>query len=489
MRVQDLSKCLWLRTPGNEGEATKVSANDQTTERISAAFADAERQGLTTALWARLVTLVIVQVWLILAIPQSWALFYHFWLLVFLVLGGTQLFLMRRRADARWHVYIFALLDGVLLGVVLLMPNPLTEPWPPAMVLRYANIIFVFVFLAGAAFSYNPSLVLCTGISSMIVWRFGVFWLASGENAITSKDQAWLNADSQGGMSETLGLLLHPDFVHLNMQDKKVFAVLLVTALLALVVSRARRLVQSQVTIERARTNLARYFSPNLVDQLAGQDQPLGAVRKQSVAVLFADIQGFTSLSETMEPEEVVNLLRGFHERMETAIFAHQGTLDKYIGDGLMATFGTPMPGDADATNALAAARRMLSELDRLNRERIARGDPALKLSIGIHYGTVVQGDIGGGRRLEFTVLGDTVNVASRLEAMTRQLETPLLISQDMVDQLSKEVANPDLSDLVENEPQAIRGRVAKLGIWTLSEQSQTDPEQSETGRKSSANM
>jgi adenylate cyclase len=362
------------------------------------------------------------------------------------------------------------------------MPNLLTEPWPPAMILRYANIIFVFVFLAGAAFSYNPSLVLCTGISSMVVWRFGVFLLASRASAITSNDPSWLNADRGGGMSETLDLLLHPDFVHLNMQNKKVFVVLLVTALLALVVSRARRLVQSQVTIERARTNLARYFSPNLVDQLAAQDQPLGAVRRQSVAVLFADIQGFTTLSETMPPEDVVSLLRGFHERMETAIFAHQGTLDKYIGDGLMATFGTPTPGDFDATNALATARHMLSELAAWNQERAARGEPALKVSIGIHYGTVVQGDIGGGRRLEFTVLGDTVNVASRLEAMTRQLETPLVISQDMVDQLSREQAAPDLSGLAENEPQVIRGRVAKLGIWTLSGPSQVE-------RSSNANM
>ena len=443
-----------------------MSTRDGASGRIGAAFEKAEYQGLTSALWARLFTVLIVQIWLLLAVPQFWTLFYHFWLLVFLALGGTQLFLIRGRARTHWHAYLFAILDGVMLGVILLLPNPLwEEAYPPAMLLRYANIIFVFVFLAGAAFSYNPSLVLCTGLSAMVVWRFGVFLLTTDEGVLTSNDEVWMNAV---GMEETFGLLLHPEFIHLGIQNKKVFVVLLVTALLALVVGRARRLVQNQVSIERARTNLARYFSPNLVDQLADQDQPLGAVRRQSVAVLFADIQDFTRLSENMAPEDVVGLLRGFHERMERAIFQHQGTLDKYMGDGLMATFGTPLPGDADATRALASARQMLVELEALNRERLQRNQQPLKLSIGIHYGLVVQGDIGGGQRLEFTVLGDTVNVASRLEAMTRKLDTPLIISQDMVDRMREETTSPDLSSLVEGEPQAIRGRNAELGIWTL---------------------
>ena len=434
-----------------------LRGDNGTERRLKGAFARAEWQGLTTALWARLATLIAVQVWLFITVPKTYTIFYHVWILVFLLLGAAQLFLMQRRIGERWLAYVFATLDGVLLGIVLLLPNPLfAESYPPEMILRYANIIFVFVLLAGAALSYNPGLVLCTGFASMIVWRVGVSLLASLPGAITSNDSIWIAAD---GVGETLRLFLHPEFIHLNMQNKKVFVIILVTLLLAAVVSRARRLVLSQVAIERAHTNLARYFSPNLVEELAGQDQPLGAVRRQSVAVLFADIQGFTSLSETMQPEEVVDLLRGFHERMETAVFANSGTLDKYMGDGLMATFGTPMPGDRDATNALLAARRMLVEIDDLNRVRTAKADEPLVISIGIHYGPVVQGDIGGGQRLEFTVLGDTVNVASRLEAMTRNLGTSLAVSNEVVGQLRKETAVPDLSGLVEGAPMEVRGR------------------------------
>ncbi len=439
---------------------------DWAERRVRSAFATAEREGLRAALWARLATLLAVQVWLLAAVPRPYTIFYHGWILIFLLLGAVQLSFLERKIGGRWIAYLFATLDGVLLGVVLLLPNPLfADPYPPAMVLRYANVIFVFVFLAGAAFSYNPGLVLCTGIGSMLVWRIGVELLAAGPGVVTSADPAWTLAEDG---AETLRVFLDPDFIHLNLQNKKVFVVVLVTVLLAVVVRRARKLVLSQVAIERARTNLARYFSPNLVEELAGQDRPLGAVRRQDVAVLFADIQGFTGISETLPPEAVVDLLRSFHERMETAVFAHDGTLDKYIGDGLMATFGTPAPGDFDATNALLAARRMLAELDALNAERLAAGEPALRISIGIHYGPVVQGDIGGGRRLEFTVLGDTVNVASRLEAMTRELGTPLAISGDMVERLCAETADPELEGLVESEPQAIRGREAKLELWTL---------------------
>jgi adenylate cyclase len=114
-------------------------------------------------------------------------------------------------------------------------------------------------------------------------------------------------------------------------------------------VHRARRLVAAQAESERARGNLARYFSPNVVDQLARVEEPLGPVRVQPAAVLFADIVGFTAASERQSPEQTIALLREVHHRMADAVFDHGGTLDKYIGDAVMATFGTPHPATDDA--------------------------------------------------------------------------------------------------------------------------------------------
>jgi len=121
-------------------------------------------------------------------------------------------------------------------------------------------------------------------------------------------------------------------------------------------IARTREIRHQRDDAQRMRANLARYFSPNLVDILAAQDEPLGPVRRQNVAVLFADIVGFTGLAERMLPEEVMETLREYHRRMSKEIFACGGTLEKFIGDAMLATFGVPHPSERDPGNALRCA-------------------------------------------------------------------------------------------------------------------------------------
>jgi adenylate cyclase len=120
-------------------------------------------------------------------------------------------------------------------------------------------------------------------------------------------------------------------------------------------IARVRDLDQRRLAAERARTNLSRYFSPNIVEMLAARDEPLGAVRRETVSVLFADIVGFTGMAESMTPEAVMSMLRQFHDRMTAEIFAYGGTIEKYIGDAIVAVFGLPQPGPEDAASALQA--------------------------------------------------------------------------------------------------------------------------------------
>ena len=230
----------------------------------------------------------------------------------------------------------------------------------------------------------------------------------------------------------------------------------------------------SQATAARERANLARYFPPTIVDQLADLDQPLGAVRAQPVAVMFADIVGFTRLAEKQEPGQIIGLLRQFHALMERAIFDHEGTLDKFLGDGVMTTFGTPSAGQSDATNALRCAHAMLAAVQAWNEERARAGHAPVRLSIGMHYGEVVLGDIGSERRLEFAVLGDVVNVASRLEERSRQLDCQVVVSDELVRQARREAgaaADPPLADFQAAEPQSLRGRDEPVAVWTLARQ------------------
>ena len=231
-----------------------------------------------------------------------------------------------------------------------------------------------------------------------------------------------------------------------------------------------RDLDQQRAGAERARANLSRYFSPNMVDLLAEQDEPLGPVRRQMVAVLFVDIVGFTRMAEAMTPEAVVGLLRQFHERMGNQIFVCGGTIEKYIGDEIFAVFGLPTASPHDAANALRCASLMLGELDAWNTARAGRDEQPLAIGIGLNYGPAVLGDVGTEHSLSFTVIGDTVNIASRLQGLTRELKTPLVVADAIVCQIAggqplDGVALPvQLQDQGERE---LRGRSGAVHIWT----------------------
>lgn len=225
-----------------------------------------------------------------------------------------------------------------------------------------------------------------------------------------------------------------------------------------------RELDQQRADAERARANLARYFSPNLVDLLAESDEPLGPVRRQTVAVLFVDIVGFTRMAEALPPEAVVAMLREFHERMAAQIFACGGTVEKYIGDEIFAVFGLPDASPHDAASALRCAALMLKELDAWNAARADRGELPLAIGIGLNYGPAVMGDVGSEHSLSFTVIGDTVNVASRLQSLTRELGTPLIVADAILKQIGEGQLPIPLHDRGERE---LRGRSGAIRIWT----------------------
>ena len=148
----------------------------------------------------------------------------------------------------------------------------------------------------------------------------------------------------------------------------------------------------------------------------------------------------------------------------------NNGTLDKFLGDGDMATFGPPAASADSAGNALTCARELIAEIAEWNQLRKASGFPTVRLSIGVHYGPVVRGDIGTERRLEYAVLGDTVNVASRLEELTRTLDCSIVVSDALVAQIRDAGdARPDglLTDFTKREPQQLRGREAFTELWS----------------------
>jgi adenylate cyclase len=441
--------------------------------RVADAFAAEEDRGLVLATRVRLAAVAVIAAWTLVEnrFPGGT---YYFWIAVlFGVTGAAPLVLRRLGVAGRWPRYVFPVLDVALFTAAVLIPNPFDpEPVPPAMRLRFGNELYLFLFLLMSLFTYAPGVVLCTGVAALVAWSAGTFWILSrpGSFAVTSPGVFEAMSRDQG-----LRTLLDPQFVNLGMLGRQVLLLLVFAAGLAVVVRRSRRLVERQVEAERARGNLARYFSPNRVQELAGSDTPLAETREQAVAVLFVDLVGFTAWSAGATPEHVIRLLRDFHARMVAAVFAHDGTVDKYLGDGLMVTFGTPRPGPRDASNALACARAMLAAVAIWNGERATAGEPPLGIGIGVHHGTVVLGDVGDQRHLEFAVVGDTVNVASRLQELTRTLDVALVASAAAVDAARRESGDAAVDGLVACRPQPIRGHREPLAVWTLAA-AQTPP-------------
>jgi class 3 adenylate cyclase len=192
----------------------------------------------------------------------------------------------------------------------------------------------------------------------------------------------------------------------------------------------------------------------------------LDFARTQIVTVLFVDIIGFTRVSASLSGVRTMALLREYLAIFEDAVFANGGTLDKFLGDGLMATFGTPKTGPDDATNAVRCACLMGEKIVAWNGKRIAAGLQPLRIGIGLHHGEVVLGDIGGERRVEFAVIGDTVNVANRIEAMTRQLDIAILASQEVIDAVRREYHPELLADFEDFGLHSLRGREGKIRLW-----------------------
>jgi adenylate cyclase len=160
---------------------------------------------------------------------------------------------------------------------------------------------------------------------------------------------------------------------------------------------------------------------------LEGRVSPDRRGEQVRVAVLFADIRGFTTLSAARAPREVFELLNAYLERVTKAIHEHRGTIDKFIGDGILAVFGYPEPSETPAREAVAAGRAMLLAVEEFN---AAHPTTALKIGIGIHCGEVLAGALGSSARYEFTIIGDAVNVASRLEELTKDFSQLMVVSR-----------------------------------------------------------
>ncbi len=438
--------------------------NDQLSNSfVEDALEKDKKEGLLLAVKARFFALLVVAV-LIVIINPHWPVVYFLGILVlFGLIGWAQLRAGKSGVSRLELFWMFC--DLALLTIVTVVPNPLdSTAWPPAMQYQYDNFIYFFILLAGASLAYSWRTLVALGTWTTVLWALGLFWIMWQPHTLTE-----INGKLIALLQDNPLLIPFVDLndPHLGLRIQEMVVFLIVTFILALNGRRTKALLLRQAETLREHTNLARYFSPTVVEELSKNDQPLKEIRSQKIAVLFVDIVGFTQMAQKMQAKQTIALLREFLGAMENEVFKHNGTLDKYLGDGLMATFGTPFPTNKDATNALACATSMISALDKINEKRIKQGKQKIRAGFGLHYGDVVMGDIGA-NRMEFAVIGNTVNAAARLETLNRKLASTLTVSDALLTQVETETNQHTIKKQFNNHPpQSIRGFEKEFKVWT----------------------
>ena len=418
-----------------------------------------------TALLGRTVSLFVIALLVSFLVPWPGPVYLYLALLVFALFGWGGWLVERSAWGRSWHQYAFVTADFAFMAFVLLYPNPLIPlDYPAQFILRFGNFIFFFVLLAGLTYAYKPRLVLWGGISAAASWTVGIVWL------LKLPDTVWLPSNDLS-LEAALKAYGTPTYIDVTVRVQEVVVLLIASGLLALAVQRSRTVAIRQANLAREKANLARYFPDKTAELLAGKTNPFSTPREHNCAILFADLVAFTAWSQIHTPAQTIELLREVHSVLAEVIFRNNGTLDKYIGDGLMATFGTPEPTESDASRALIASIDMADAFDSWQRLRGTSSSDQLKLAIGVHYGPVVIGDIGSEERLEFAVLGDTVNVASRLESATREIGCRCLISQDLVEAAEAEnlASVAEYRNQLETyKPIKLRGRSGEMPVLLL---------------------
>lgn len=359
-----------------------------------------------------------------------------------------------KKKQSKWKTkydYISLLVDNVLITMTILNWYWIKGDGNPNFLVKTPLMIFYLLPLSLCLFQYRFSLVVFSFVCFLISYYGFIAAALHDPDAIVSLD--WHS------------YVLGDEIILLDALVSKPVIYLILVFAISYAIFRSLRMLLKFAASETQKTTLSRYFSPDLVSEIVSDPEVLGKGKRQKVTVLFSDIRGFTQFSELLDPEELSIFLTEFRRRMVRVIFQNKGSLDKFIGDAVMVTFGTPLPSEIlgeDSRNAVVAAKSMLEELKSWNEERKTLGQVEIKIGIGIHSGEVFCGSIGSEERMEYTVIGDTVNTASRIESACKTIGSPLLISETVWNEIGKP------NEWVKNEGILLPGREQKINLYSV---------------------
>jgi adenylate cyclase len=390
-------------------------------------FLRAEQSGLKLASLGRIAALALLGVWLIStrADDPTRALGYVLVLSLFAALGLAHYALIGTRFDRPWVKYAFITLDiAVVSALVATQPlYPSAAGLPSVMTFRAPVFPFYFVILGVAAFSFSPAMVLWTGIAGAIGWLAAFSHVAGKVDGVRN----WSDIPPSPTAEQIMAVVLDPKFGGLGGHIQEAVLLVVVAFLIAVVMWRARTTLRRQLEAERDHNTMSsifgRFVPQTIVDAMVAGRGALTPVERQAT-VLFADIAGFTSMTQRAGAARTVEILNSYFDEVTQIIGAHNGIVTQFQGDAVLATFNVPVEDPGHAANAFEAARSILAAVA----EREFAGE-RIRVRIGINTGSLVAGNVGGGGRQSYTVHGDAVNLAARLEALCKEHGTSLLLS------------------------------------------------------------
>lgn len=289
---------------------------------------------------------------------------------------------------------------------------------PPQFSLKSTEFVFVFVLIALRALRFEPAWVVISGLTAAIGWTMMVAWavVRAPTNPVT-----WDYVTA-----------LRSFQIHYGAEFDKVLTILVVTGILALALARARHLLENAVAQQRAVADLSLFFDDRVARRITGSEADVmaGQGEERDAAVLFLDMRGFTEAAARLTPTELIALLGEYQRLAVPIVTGHGGSIDKFLGDGILASFGAVSPDPSYAASALRAVAAILTAVDGWRAQRLASGQVAPDVGAGLATGKVVFGIIGDGQRLEYTVIGDAVNLAAKLEKHNKVERTRALTTR-----------------------------------------------------------
>ena len=314
-----------------------------------------------------------------------------------------------------WFLILSVIIDMALL-FVLIWSFHIQYMQPASFYLKAPTMLYVFIFIALRALRFEARFVIAAGVVAALGWLVMVLYVIHvdpGDNMITRDYVAYLTSNT---------VLIGAEF-------DKIVSILVVSIILGVALIRGRALLVRSVSEGVAAQELSRFFAPEIAQKIRGADQQIaaGTGEMREAAVVNFDMRGFTPYATTHTPDQVMGLLASYQHLIVPIVQAHGGSIDKFLGDGIMATFGAATPSETYAADALRAVDQALAEAREWRAANEAAGRPAPEVNAAVASGRILFGAVGDETRLEYTVIGDAVNLSAKLENHNKEVQVRAL--------------------------------------------------------------